>query len=258
VLQDLATHGDSWLQAFTVFALGELSANYAEVRNLLLSHHVSQKTPLNACQKALEPAFITLLLRGALSSPEPEIRVAAFAAVRMIQNQDIREALNSEIESTMLATIERMIYLKRVSLFQNFTIEQLRALANICDEQVFKRDTVLFRQSDPGGILFVVVGGRVEVGLRGEDGEFMRLATYGPASAFGEMSLFDHSLRSAEAVAVDDTLTLTIRREPFLALMRRYPDVSVELMSVLSHRLRDANSRLAEFRTAHSRQAPDV
>ena len=76
----------------------------------------------------------------------------------------------------MLATIERMIYLKRVSL-QNFTIEQLRALANICDEQVFKRDAVLFRQNDAGGILFVVVGGRVEVGLRGEDGEFMRRTT---------------------------------------------------------------------------------
>ena len=97
VLQDLATHGDPWLRAFTIFALGELSANYAEVRNLLLSQHISQKGPLSACQKALY-AFIAGLLREALSSPEREIRVAAFAAVRMIQNQDIREALNSEIK----------------------------------------------------------------------------------------------------------------------------------------------------------------
>jgi len=258
VIQELATHGDSWLQAFTVFALGELGAHYAQVRQMLLDENVAQITPLNACQKAVDPAIISVLLRGALASAEPEIRVAALAAARMIRDQDIRDSLSRESESTMLATIERMIYLKRVSLFQNFTIEQLRALATICDEQVFKRETILFRQNDAGGILFVVVSGRVEVGLRGEDTTFMRLATYGPASAFGEMSLFDHSLRSAEAVAAEDTLTLTIRREPFLLLMRRYPDVSVELMSVLSNRLRDANLRLSQYRTASSRQMPDV
>lgn len=258
VMQELATHGDSWLRAFTVYALGELGARNAAVRDMLLGERVPQTTPLNPCQQALDPALISVLLRGALSSPEPEIRVAAAAAVRMIQDHDIREAMTSEAETTMLATIERMIYLKRVSLFQNFTIEQLRALAGICDEQVFKKDTILFRQNDAGGILFVVVSGHVEVGLRGEDTVFMRLATYGPASAFGEMSLFDHSLRSAEAIAVEDTLTLTIRRDPFLVLMRRFPDVSVELMSVLSHRLREANLRLSQFRTASSRQMPDI
>lgn len=258
VMQELATYGDIWLRAFTVFALGQMGARNSQVRQQLLGEIVPQTTPLNACQKALDPALISGLLRGALSSPEAEIRVAAAAAVRMIQDQDIREALFSEAETTMLATIERMIYLKRVSLFQNFTIEQLRALAGICDEQVFKGDSILFRQNDAGGILFVVVSGRVEVGLRGEDTVFMRLATYGPASAFGEMSLFDHSLRSAEAIAVEDTLTLTIRRDPFLVLMRRFPDVSVELMSVLSQRLRDANLRLSQFRTASSQQLPDI
>ena len=189
------------------------------------------------------------------------IRTTSVGAVKefdpslQMDEQDLRR-VPKLIPMALAATREALQMAQLDS--QNFTIEQLRALATICDEQVFKRETILFRQNDAGGILFVVVSGRVEVGLRGEDTTFMRLATYGPASAFGEMSLFDHSLRSAEAVAAEDTLTLTIRREPFLLLMRRYPDVSVELMSVLSNRLRDANLRLSQYRTASSRQMPDV
>ena len=38
---------------------------------------------LNSCQRAVDPSLISVLLRGALSSPEAEIRVAATAAVRM-------------------------------------------------------------------------------------------------------------------------------------------------------------------------------
>jgi CRP-like cAMP-binding protein len=46
---------------------------------------------------------------------------------------------------------------------------------------------------------------------------------------------------------VQDTLALRLRREPLIALARQYPDLSLELINVLSARLRELNDRMADL-----------
>ena len=151
----------------------------------------------------------------------------------------------------MLSTAEKFAFLKKVPFFQGMTADQLEALAAVCEEETFAEDTVIFAQGDPGGALYVVVSGRVEIDREKRKGSFVHLATIGPHSYFGEMSLFDDSSRSTSAVALQDTLTLRLRREPLVELVRHDPDLSLELIKVLSRHLRAANERIADM--THSR-----
>jgi CRP/FNR family transcriptional regulator len=134
------------------------------------------------------------------------------------------------------------------------TVHQLDVLAKICEEEFFNEDQWVFNQGDPGGILYVIVTGSVGIEQEKRKGSFARLATLGPYHYFGEMSLLDNGPRSAAALAVQDTLTLRLRREPLIALARQYPDVSLELIQVLSERLRQANNRIADLTRARPRE----
>ena len=115
-------------------------------------------------------------------------------------------------------------------------------------------DTRILEQGDPGGALYVVVNGRVGIEQEKRKGSFARLATIDAHSYFGEMNLFDNSPHSASAIAVQDTLALRLRREPLIALARQYPDLSLELINVLSGRLREASDRIAELTRTRPRE----
>jgi CRP-like cAMP-binding protein len=154
----------------------------------------------------------------------------------------------------MLSAIEKVIFLKEVPFFQGMTVEQLRILANVCEEEFFPAEARLFNEGDPGGALYVVVSGRVGIEQEKHRGSFARLATVGAHSYLGEADFFDNSRRTNSAIAVQDTLTLRLRREPLIALARQNPDLALELINVLSVRLREANDRIAELTRTRPRE----
>ena len=154
----------------------------------------------------------------------------------------------------MLSTIEKFAFLKEVPFFQGMTADQLEALAAACEEEWFAEDAAIFVQGEPGGALYVVVNGRVGIDREKRKGSFVHLATIGPHSYFGEMSLFDNSPRSASAIALQDTMTLRLQREHLIDLARQNPDMSLQLIDVLSQRLREANDRIAELTRSRPRE----
>lgn len=147
----------------------------------------------------------------------------------------------------MLSAIEKVIFLKEVPFFQGMMVEQLRILAGVCEEESISTETRLFSEGDPGGILYAVVSGRVGIEQEKRPGSFARLATIEAYGCFGETDFFDNHPRTNSAIAIQDTLLLRLRREPLIALVCQYPDLSLELINVLSARLREANDRMTEL-----------
>lgn len=152
----------------------------------------------------------------------------------------------------MLSAIEKVIFLKEVPFFQGMTVDQLRILANVCEEEYFPADTRIFSEGDPGGVLYIVVSGRVGIEQEKFKGSYARLATLDALHYFGETDFFDDSCRTNSAIAIRDTLTLRLRHEPLIALARLDPDLTLELINVLSMRLREANERIAELTRTHT------
>ena len=154
-----------------------------------------------------------------------------------------------------LSNIERIIFLKQVNLFQSMTIEQLKALASICEDEHVTQGTLIFKEDDPGGVVYVVIKGRISIERAGDrKGSVVRLTTLEARDSFGEMNLFENSPRSASAVAIEDSLLLKLRAEPFVDLIRQHPDLSLELIKVLSGRIREANDQIAHLTRSMPRQ----
>lgn len=203
-------------------------------------------------QIGLTRAEIEDLIQAALNDPAAEVRTAAQAAKRLIAGSGMTSI--SDKEELMLSPIEKIIFLKEVPFFQGMTVDQLRVLANVCEEEFFAKDTRIYNENDPGGVLYVVISGRVGIEQEKRKGSFARLANIEAHSYFGEMNLFDNSPRSTSAVAIQDTLTLRLRREPLIALARQHPDLSLELINVLSQRLRETSDRVAELTRTRPRE----
>ncbi|GIK57534.1 MAG: cyclic nucleotide-binding domain-containing protein [Chloroflexi bacterium] len=211
--------------------------------------------PPPSVAKSIPVTRVMAWLQMANLAPEEEVRLAVQRAnERMAGKGDAlsrRRAQPQEV--TMLSTIERIIFLKEVLFFREMTVDQLKVLASVCEEAFYTEDALIYKEGDPGGQLYVVVQGRVSIERESRKGVVARLATIEAYAYFGEMNLFDASPRTDTAVALQDTVTLTLRREPLIALARQYPDLSLELINVLSQRLRETTDQVASLTKSHPR-----
>jgi CRP-like cAMP-binding protein len=66
----------------------------------------------------------------------------------------------------------------------------------------------------------------------------MVLALLGPGDFFGELALLDGQPRSADAVAVEETRLLLLQREGFLRVLEARPGLAIQVLRVLSERVR--------------------
>jgi len=136
--------------------------------------------------------------------------------------------------------------LREVQMFKLFDEDELRELCAQIEERQYVAGQTIFRLGDPGGAMHVVLSGRVELFIA--DGEGRR-ALVGSAEAgeiFGEFSLFDNEPRSASAIAVVPTRTVCIEREDLTLLFTKKPQAALDILAVLSRRLRRTDLLLAE------------
>lgn len=153
----------------------------------------------------------------------------------------------------MLSIIDRIIFLKEVPFFQSMNMSQLKILAAVCDEKFFEKDARIFQQGEAGGVLYIVVNGRVGIEYEKRAGSFARLADVNSYACFGEANFFDASQRTTSAVAIQDTLVLQLRREPLIELARQNPNLALDLINVLGQRLREDNDRVADMTRSQPR-----
>ncbi|MEP6810023.1 MAG: DUF1003 domain-containing protein [Chthoniobacterales bacterium] len=134
--------------------------------------------------------------------------------------------------------------LRNVPLFKSLEDGPARELCSIAQVGQFAAGTVLFRIGDEGDALYLVESGRVRISLTDTDGQRVTLAELGAGDFFGEMSVIDHWPRSADAVVEEAASLAVIGREDFIALCRRQPEISLEMLSALGDRLRRTDELL--------------
>ena len=134
-----------------------------------------------------------------------------------------------------MATLE---LLAQVPLFAGLTPEELRGLAALLQRRRYAAGEVIFHEGDAGTALYIIENGEVKIVLGSAEGKEVVLGLLGPGDFFGELALLDGEPRSANAVARDACSLLLIRREDFLQFLVDEPRVAVNLLAVLSGRLR--------------------
>jgi CRP-like cAMP-binding protein len=127
----------------------------------------------------------------------------------------------------------RIDHLRRVSLFNDCTDEELRRIADISRTVEMPAGTVVTEVGTPGDSFFFIIDGRVSVQTPVGIGDPLR-----PGDFFGEMSLLDGDPRSATVTAVTDLRLLVVDRSHFWRLLNETPDLVRRILMVLSRRVR--------------------
>ncbi len=109
----------------------------------------------------------------------------------------------------------------------------LSMFVNDGDVQSFPAGHHFFTVGDTGDDMWVVLEGVVEINLRGR---LLEEVTAG--GVFGEMALIDHRERSADVVAKTDVRVAPIDQKRFLYLIRNHPFFAIEVMKIMTDRLR--------------------
>ncbi|HEY2803267.1 MAG TPA: HEAT repeat domain-containing protein, partial [Actinomycetota bacterium] len=143
---------------------------------------------------------------------------------------------------TTLSLIERIVFLRRVPLFEGLSPEDLKHVADITEEHAYEESDLIAEQGEAGEEMHLIVSGEISVRVGKLDDATREVARRGTGESVGEMAVISRAPRMASLVAASDVRTLVIDRVRFGRILRDRPDASLAVMNVLCARLRETQT----------------
>ncbi len=139
-------------------------------------------------------------------------------------------------------------FLEGVAFLADLSREDKEALVEGLEERFFNEGAVILHAKDTSAHFFLIKSGKVKISLRADETEREVTLTYlKPGDFFGEMAILDGEPRSATATAASDTLALVGGREDFIIKLREHPQVALNLLAIMSKRLRGADQQIEDL-----------
>ena len=138
---------------------------------------------------------------------------------------------------------EEVELLKGVPIFSKVEQAKLKLLAFTSERVNFAAGQEVCHQGDPGDTMYVILGGVADVLIDTDKGQIV-VAEMQPNSFFGEIAILCDVPRTATIKAREPLSTLKITKDMFYRLVAEFPQMAVEIMRELAHRLEDTNEKL--------------
>jgi CRP/FNR family transcriptional regulator, cyclic AMP receptor protein len=129
------------------------------------------------------------------------------------------------------------------------TEAQLAELTRRGTRRRVRTGTTLFHQGDASTEVYVILAGRLKVSAPSPAGKEIVLAVRGPGEIVGELSPVDGTPRLASVTAVEDAEVAVVQGRAFLEFLAETPGAALDLLRMVTARLRDAERKRAEFGT---------
>ena len=118
---------------------------------------------------------------------------------------------------------------------------------HVCRRKAEPR-AVVYEAGEPGGTLYIVHSGSIDLRLPTGHRHWSRLARVGPGMLFGEVSFQTPGAHTATAIATESCELFTLERDSFERLSEEDPEVALAVLRcvvrVLGRRLRQANHEI--------------
>jgi CRP-like cAMP-binding protein len=134
--------------------------------------------------------------------------------------------------------MHRVQLLRRVSLFQGLTSRDLSVIAKRLHKLAVEQGNTIIKEGDPGDSLMLVDEGRAGV-YRNKQ----LLGELNLGDCFGEMAILTNSARTATIKAEEDMVLWRLDSSAFYDMMFDQTSIAVEMMKLLSRRLRSELER---------------
>src|SRR5580692_3559317 len=107
----------------------------------------------------------------------------------------------------------------------------------------FDAGKILFHQGDGADAAYLIIEGEAAIIVNSPSGP-ITLATLGANDIVGEMAILCDVPRTATVQAKGRLVALRIAKDPFMRMVREFPNMAVSIMRELAHRLELNNNQL--------------
>jgi len=145
-------------------------------------------------------------------------------------------------------------HLRNVPIFSDLSDSDLTKIALKMVPREYGKGKMILLEESHGESFFIITSGAVKVTRLSDDGREVILAILGVSDFFGEMSLLDGSGRSANIVANETAIMLTLSRRDFLECLESYPKIAISLLEELAIRLRKSDQQIESLSLSDSEQ----
>ena len=140
---------------------------------------------------------------------------------------------------------EEVELLKGVPIFAKIEQSKLKLIAFTSERMTFPAGQELFHQGDHGDAMYVILDGVADVLIETPAGQ-IAIAELKKNGFVGEIALLCDVPRTATIKAREQLVTLKISKDMFYRLVAEFPQMAVEVMRTLAHRVEDTNEKLRE------------
>lgn len=129
-------------------------------------------------------------------------------------------------------------------LFQGLPSREIDEIVAIVIEKKYQRGETIFFEGDPGIGFYMVSEGRVKIFKMSLNGKEHILHIFGEGEPFGEVPVFHNQPFPATAEALVKSTVLFFPRDRFVQLVIKTPSIALNMLAVLSMRLRRFASQI--------------
>ena len=133
--------------------------------------------------------------------------------------------------------------LRQIPLFANIEPVKLKLMAFASERITFKVGQSLFQHGDEGDAAYIIVDGEADVLVDTPSGP-LRVAQVGRNDIVGEIAILCDVPRTATVTVTSELTTLRITKDLFFRMVTDFPEMGVEVMRVLAHRLEQTTAQL--------------
>jgi CRP/FNR family transcriptional regulator, dissimilatory nitrate respiration regulator len=130
------------------------------------------------------------------------------------------------------------------ALFNGLPPEQVDRIVRIVVKKHFNRGETIFFEGDNGTGFYMVDSGKVKIYKMSLSGKEQILHIFGPGEPFGEVPVFHGQPFPATAEALIKSSLLFFPRDKFIQLVHETPSIALNMLAVLSMRLRRFASQI--------------
>ena len=138
--------------------------------------------------------------------------------------------------------------LRKIPLFANIDSAKLKLMCFASRRLTFQDGQSLCTQGEPGDSAYIIIDGDADVVV--ENNGPLVVAKVGRNDIIGEIAILCDVPRTASVVATSELTALEITKDLFFRMVTDFPDMGVEVMRVLAHRLELTTAQLLEARDA--------
>jgi CRP-like cAMP-binding protein len=139
--------------------------------------------------------------------------------------------------------------LRRIPIFAKIDPPKLKLMAFASERVTYKPGQTLFKQGERGDAAFIVLEGTADVLINAANGP-LRVASLSENEIIGEIAILCDIPRTATVQAATELTTLRITADLFFRMLMDFPEMGVEVMRVLAHRLEQTTAQLREVQAA--------